>query len=383
MMKSIPYGKQSITQEDIDAVVNVLKSEFLTQGPAVEMFEKMFCEFVGCKYAVAVSNGTAALHLAALALNVKPGDKVLCTANSFVASANCVLYCGGDVEFVDIDQRNFCIDIEKLREKILSEKPGTYKGIVAVDFAGYPLNFEKISNLAREYGLWIIEDACHSLGSTFEDSNKVKVKSGSGVYSDIAVFSFHPVKHVATGEGGMIATNSPALYEKLKLIRTHGITKDPSQMSKVDGGWYYEMQELGYNYRIPDILCTLGASQLSRIESNLIRRREIAKIYERELSTYVVTPVVEQNLEHAFHLYIIQTPKRNELYEFLKQRKIFSQVHYMPIHLHPYYVKKYGQQRFPVAEKYYEQALSLPMYHSMLDEDLSFVISSIKDFFNK
>jgi UDP-4-amino-4,6-dideoxy-N-acetyl-beta-L-altrosamine transaminase len=379
-MNTIPYGRQNITQEDIDSVVDVLKSDFLTQGPAVEKFEAMFCEFIGCKYAVAVTNGTAALHLAAMALGVKPGDKVLCTTNSFVASANCVLYCGGDIEFVDINNSNFCMDLNLLEEKIKAAPKGSYKGIIAVDFAGYPMNFEALSKIAKAHGLWVIEDACHALGATFKDSKGVIQKSGNGVFADIAVSSFHPVKHIATGEGGMIATNDLELYNKLKLIRTHGITKDPKAMSQVDGGWYYEMQELGFNYRISDILCTLGASQLKRIESNLKRRREIARKYSEELKGIVGIPQVEEGLDHAYHLYVIQTEKRKELYEFLKSKGVYPQVHYIPIHTQPFYVEKYGKQTFKAAESYYSKALSIPMYHSLTDEDQQVVIKSIKEF---
>ncbi|MDD4975388.1 MAG: UDP-4-amino-4,6-dideoxy-N-acetyl-beta-L-altrosamine transaminase [Bacteriovorax sp.] len=379
-MKAIPYGRQSVTQEDINAVVEVLNSDFLTQGPAVENFEKKFSQFVGCKYAVAVTNGTAALHLAAMALNVGSGDKVLCTTNSFVASANCVRYCGGEIEFVDIDAKNFCIDIDLLEKKLRSSPPKTYKGIVAVDFAGYPVDFERIQKIALEFGLWVIEDACHALGANFIDSKGIKQHSGNGVYADIAVFSFHPVKHIATGEGGMVTTNNPAIYEKLKLLRTHGITKDPSLMSQSDGGWYYEMQELGFNFRISDILCALGSSQLTRIETNLARRREIALAYEKGLEGLEITPLIEKNKEHGYHLYVIQTPRRKELYEYLKARNIFTQVHYIPIHVQPYYKNRYGEQSLNVAESYYSQALSLPMYHSMSDDDLNFVINSIREF---
>lgn len=382
-MKNIPYGRQEITEEDIKAVVDVLKSDFLTQGPAVEAFEKAFCQFVGCEFAVAVTNGTAALHLAALALDVKPGDKVLCTTNSFVASSNCVLYCGGDIEFVDINPKNYCIDIELLEKKIAASPAGTYKGIIAVDFAGYPINFEKIQAIAKKNNLWIIEDACHALGASFTDSRGIVQKSGNGVYADIAVSSFHPVKHIATGEGGMIATNNPKLYEKLKLLRTHGITKDPGLMGKSDGGWYYEMQALGLNYRISDILCTLGASQLGRMNANLARRKEIAATYERELKDLGITPSLEAGLEHAYHLYVLQTDQRKELYDYLKSKNIFSQVHYIPIHTQPYYIEKYGLQKLEKAENYYSKALSIPMYHSMTDESLNFVIKSIKDFFKK
>lgn len=379
---NIPYGKQLITDEDINAVVEVLKSDFLTQGPMVERFERDFCNYIGCKYAVAVTNGTAALHLAALALNVKPGDKVLCTTNSFVASANCVLYCGGDIEFVDINTKNFCIDIDLIENKLAQAPKGTYKGIIAVDFAGYPVDFEKIKRLADKYGVWVLEDACHAIGAEFKDSKGQYQKSGNGVYADISVYSFHPVKQVATGEGGMITTNNPALYEKLKLLRTHGITKDPKEFKKNDGGWYHEMHELGFNYRISDILCALGVSQLSRINENIARRRKIAEIYSKELKTGLsfATPEVPEEIRHAYHLYIIQSEKRLELYNYLREHKIFAQVHYIPISTQPFYVEKYGKISMPKAESYYQKALSLPMYHSMSDAELEYVIGKVNSF---
>jgi len=381
MKNVIPYGRQSITEEDIKAVVDVLQSDFLTQGPQVELFEKQFSEFINCPYSVAVTNGTAALHLAALALGVKPGDKVLCTANSFVASANCVVYCGGDVEFVDIDPINFCIDIKLVEEKIKAKPAGYYKGIVAVDFAGYPVDFEKLRNLADQNKLWIIEDACHALGGEFKNSKGEMHKCGSGKYADISVFSFHPVKHIATGEGGMITTQSKVLYEKLLLLRSHGITKTPEKMSKFDGGWYYEMQTLGFNYRISDILCALGLSQLRRIKPNIQRRQEIAKKYSQELKDVVTVPQVETDNHHAYHLYVIQTTKRDELYKILKEKNIFTQVHYIPIYQQPYYVQRYGEIHQPIAEAYYKKALSLPMYHSLSDTDQNYVIDTIKGFF--
>lgn len=379
---NIPYGRQSITDEDIASVIEVLKSDFLTQGPSVELFEKKFAEYIGAKYAVAVTNGTAALHLAAMALDVGPGHKVLCTTNSFVASSNCVLYCGGEIEFVDIDSKNYCLDLDMLEKKLKSSPKGTYKGIVAVDFAGYPVNFERLKKIADDNGLWVIEDACHAVGATFVDSKGTLNFSGNGKYADIAVFSFHPVKHVATGEGGMITTNDPALYEKLKLLRTHGIIKNPSKISKVDGGWYYEMKELGFNYRISDILCALGVSQLSRIHSNLEARRKIAERYSKELAGVVQVPVVENNLGHAYHLYVIQAQNRTELYNYLKANQIYCQVHYIPIHKQPYYVKRYGDQTLESAEKYYSQALSLPMYHSLTEEQQTYVIEKVKAFYS-
>ncbi|MEQ1664876.1 MAG: UDP-4-amino-4,6-dideoxy-N-acetyl-beta-L-altrosamine transaminase, partial [Bdellovibrionales bacterium] len=337
-MKPIPYGRQQITEEDKRAVISALESDFLTQGPMVDEFEKKFSQFVGANYAVAVTNGTAALHLAALALGVKPGDKILVTPNSFVASANCIRYCGGDVEFIDIDSTSYCIDLNLIEKKLAQAKPGTYKGIVAVDFAGYPLDSEKLRKIADKFGLWIIEDACHAVGAEFKNSQNNWVKTGSGSYADITAFSFHPVKHVATGEGGLLTTARPDLYEKLRQLRSHGIERDTAKMNENHGGWYYEMQNLGYNYRIPDLLCALGVSQLSRISTNLKRRREIAAIYSSELKDCpIALPAAPEEIRHAYHLYVIQTEYRKKLYEYLRENKILAQVHYVPIYKHPYY----------------------------------------------
>jgi dTDP-4-amino-4,6-dideoxygalactose transaminase len=254
-MKPISYGKQEITEEDIKIVNDVLRSDFLTQGPAVAEFEKKFAEYVGAKYAVAVSNGTAALHLCALAIGVVPGQKVIATPITFAASSNCILYCGGEVEFVDIDPESFCMDYNKVKALLEKSPKGTYSGMVPVDFAGYPVDLEKFHDLAKEHGLWIIEDACHAPGGAFLDSKNKWQKCGNSEFADLAIFSFHPVKHIASGEGGMITTNNPELYNKLIMLRTHGITKDPLLMEEVSpGGWYYEMQVLGYNYRMPDML---------------------------------------------------------------------------------------------------------------------------------
>lgn len=380
-MSVIPYGRQTITEEDKKVVLSVLESDFLTQGPWVEKFEKSVAQFIQAKHAVAVTNGTAALHLAAMALGVKAGDKVIVTANTFAASANCIRYCGGDVEFADIDKDNYCLDLALL-EKKLQANPGTYKGIVCVDFAGYPVDFEKLRKIADKHSLWIIEDACHALGAQFKNSQGEMVFSGNSRYAEASVFSFHPVKHIATGEGGMITTSNDKLYAQLLKLRTHGITKDSSLFEfPSDGGWYYEMQELGFNYRISDILCALGASQMTRIEENLRRRREIAKRYDKELQgTGLILPVVENDRLQAYHLYVVQSEKRNDLYNHLRENGVYPQVHYIPVHRLPYYRELYGEISLPVAEKYYSRALSLPMYHGMTDDEQTRVISVIKSF---
>jgi UDP-4-amino-4,6-dideoxy-N-acetyl-beta-L-altrosamine transaminase len=382
MSRIIPYGKQEITEDDIAAVVKCLRSDYLTQGPVVTEFESAFAKFIGAKYAVAVNNATSALHLSAMALNVTQGQKILCTPNTFVASSNCILYCDGDVEFVDINPQTFCMDLDKLEEKLKAQKKGYYSGVVAVDFAGYPMDFERLRKLADQYELWIIEDACHAPGAKFKNQNGHWSKSGDCAFADLAVFSFHPVKHIATGEGGMITTNSTKLYEKIKLLRTHGIVKNPQELSSADG-WWMEMKSLGMNYRMPDILCALGLSQLSRIEKNLCRRKEIAARYDNLLTKDVAVPYRPETVDHAFHLYVIQTDKRKELYEYLKSKGILTQVHYIPIYKQPYYIEKYGPQSLVNTENYYDRTLSLPMYHALTEADQLFVINQINQFYSE
>jgi UDP-4-amino-4,6-dideoxy-N-acetyl-beta-L-altrosamine transaminase len=379
----IPYGRHHITDEDIQAVVEILRGPFLTQGPTVGEFEKAFAKFIGSKHAIAINNATSALHLCALALGVKPGQKVLCTPNTFVASSNCVLYCGGDVEFVDIDPQTFCMDLKLLEKKLASAPKGTYSGVVAVDFAGYPMDFKTLRSITNKYGLWVIEDACHAPGAEFQDSQTGKwVRSGDGQFADLSTFSFHPVKHLTTGEGGMITTNSDELAHKIRQLRTHGITKDPKEMSENHGGWYMEMQSLGFNYRLPDLLCALGLSQLQRMDENLKSRRHIARRYDEALKDLPLkTPAAPDHVRNAYHLYVIQTEKRKELYDFLKTKGIYCQVHYIPIYTQPYYVQKYGRQSMPAMDKYYSQCLSLPMYHSMTEAEQNTVIAEIRGFF--
>ena len=396
----IPYGRQSISDEDIQAVIEVLKSDYLTQGPSIAAFENAFAEYVGAKYAIAVSNGTTALHLGALALGVKKGTKVITTPITFVASANCVKYGEGEVYFADIDPTTFLIDVEKVRILLEASPKGTYSGIIPVDFAGYPVNTEELRKLADEYGLWIIEDACHAPGGSFIDSKGNTVKCGDGQYVDLTVFSFHPVKHIACGEGGMITTNNKALYEELLLLRTHGITKDPSKFKNVNtsinstlntqhstleiGGWYYEMQTLGYNYRLSDMQAALGLSQLKRANEGVLKRNGIAATYDKAFASIsgIKIPKRANNIEHAFHLYVIQVEDRLGLYNFLKENGIYAQVHYVPVHTMPYYQtlgNKFGD--YPIAETYYAHCLSLPMYPSLTDEEQDFVIGTIETYF--
>ena len=380
----IPYGHQYISEEDIQVVVDVLRSDYLTCGPKIPEFEEAFRHYVGNpQYACAVCNGTAALHLACMALGVHQGSKVIVTSMTFAASANCVRYCGGDVTFCDIDPQTYLMDIDRLRD-ILSVSPkGTYQGIIAVDFAGYPLNMEEFRKVADEYGCWLIEDACHAPGAYFIDSKGEKQLTGNSRFADVTVFSFHPVKHITTGEGGMVVTNRKDVYDSVVLNRTHGITRDTEKMEKCDGGWYYEMMELGFNYRITDIQAALGISQLKRAGQNVERRRQLARQYNEAFRdvTGVKTPYEAGNVCHAYHLYVIQVENRKGLYDFLRSQGIYAQVLYYPLHLMPYYRQLgTGMGDCPVSEGYYRHCLALPMFPTLSDEQQQYVIQKVKEF---
>jgi UDP-4-amino-4,6-dideoxy-N-acetyl-beta-L-altrosamine transaminase len=393
----IPYGKQNITEEDIQAVAKALKGDFLTQGPTILEFEKAFANYIGCDYAVAVSNGTAALHLSALALGVQDDDKVITTPITFAASANCIRYCGGEVVFSDIDSDTYLLDINKVEALLKASPKGTYKGIVPVDFAGRAVNLEAFRKLADEYGLWILEDSCHSPGGYFVDSKGEKQKCGNGNYADLAIFSFHPVKHIATGEGGMITTNDEKLYKKLLELRTHGITRDVASFKNSvefavgqeveEGanypGWYMEMQHLGYNYRFTDFQAALGISQLSRADKGIERRRAIAKKYADSFANKSYISGQSGFVEgHAYHLYVLEVENRIGLYNYLREHKIFAQIHYIPCHLMPYY-KEQGWKEGDMtnAENYYKHCISLPMYPTLTVEEQDFVIEKIIQFY--
>ncbi|MGB0933374.1 MAG: UDP-4-amino-4,6-dideoxy-N-acetyl-beta-L-altrosamine transaminase [Lishizhenia sp.] len=393
MIQPIPYGRQHITQEDIDAVVDTLKSDYLTQGPKIKEFEEAFAKYVGSQYAVAVSNGTAALHLCTMALNVKERDKIITTPITFAASANCVRYCGGEVVFGDIDSTTYLLDISSVRTLLEASPKGTYKGIIPVDFAGRAVELEKFRSLANEFGCWIIEDACHAPGGYFIDSKGTQQNCGNGQFADLAIFSFHPVKHIASGEGGMITTNDKALYERLQVLRTHGIVKNDEQYkNSIDfaggtdsyPGWYMEMQELGYNYRITDFQAALGYSQLKRADQGILRRREIAENYfsafkEKEFIKGQ-SGVVDG---HAYHLYVIEVENRLSLYNYLRKHNIFAQIHYIPCHLMPYYRAigwKDGDRS--KSETYYKHCISLPMYPTLSEDEQEFVINKIVEFYN-
>jgi len=377
MSFKIPYGRQHITQADKQAVLETLDHDFLTQGPKVQEFEEQFAEYVGSRYAVAVSNGTAALHLSALALGVNESSNVITTPITFSASANCVRYCGGHVWFADIALNTALIDIQKVEELIQSKPEGFFSGIIPVDFAGLPVDLERLRQVADKHGLWILEDACHAPGGYFIDSKEQKQFCGNGNFADLSIFSFHPVKHIACGEGGMITTNQKELYEKLLRLRTHGITKSPDLMQENHGGWYYEMIELGYNYRLPDILASLGISQLNRANEGLKKRQEIAKKYDEAFQNNPkIRPLyLPKNINHAFHLYVVQVNNRLEVYNHLHKNGVFAQIHYIPVHTLPYYQRLGNSPKsLPNAETYYEKCISLPMYPTLSGQEQKFII---------
>lgn len=385
----IPYGKQFISDEDTKAVVEALHSDFLTQGPRIAEFEKNFAAYIGCKYAVAVSNGTAALHLPLLAIGLKEGDRIITTPITFAASANAARYCGAEVYFADIDRDTYVISAESVKKLLEKHPKGYFKAIVPVDFGGYPVDLEEIKKLADEYGLFVLEDACHSPGGYFTDSKGVKQNCGNGTYADAAAFSFHPVKHIASGEGGIITTNNEELYKKLMILRTHGITKENMIMdfpeSDKQGMWYYEMQHLGYNYRITDIQAALANSQLTRANEGIKRRHEIAAKYRSAFEGKGINMQRDEATHfNAYHLFIIEVKDRKGLYDFLKDNGIFAQIHYVPVHLMPYY-KQFGWKEgdFPNAEDYYKHCISLPMYPTLSNEEQDYVIKKVLEFNGK
>ena len=394
-MNPIPYGRQNITEEDLQAVRETLLSDYLTQGPKIAEFEIEFAKYVGAKYAVAVSNGTAALHLNALALDVKPGDKVITTPITFAASANCVRYCGGEVIFADIDPSTYLLDINHVRTLLEKDIKREIKGIIPVDFAGRAVDLEAFRALADEFGLWIIEDSCHSPGGYFIDSQGNHQHCGNSKFADLAIFSFHPVKHIASGEGGMITTNDEVLYKKLLALRTHGIVKQDDLYtntaefaSGVEGAtiypaWYMEMQMLGYNYRITDFQAALGLSQLKRADNGLGERRRIAKKYKNSFEGASFILGQSGWLEgHAYHLYIIEVKNRLGLYNHLRENKIFAQIHYIPCHLMPYYKSSgWKEGDMPQAEKYYKLCISLPIFPTLSEDEQDFVIQNVLSFY--
>lgn len=392
----IPYGRQSIDDADIEAVVKVLKSDYLTTGPAVEAFEKKVADYVGAKYAVAVSNGTAALHVACLAAGIGEGDEVITTPITFAASANCVLYCGGTPVFADIDPDTYNISPEELEKKITSRT----KAIIPVHYTGQPCDMDAILEIAHKHDLLVVEDGAHALGAVYKGK-----KIGS--IADMTCFSFHPVKPVTTGEGGMIVTDNEELYRRLVLYRSHGITRDKDMMQQYEeqlqqssdpalqeaadmlrgdvidpGGWYYQQLELGYNYRITDISCALGASQMDKLDRFLERRRQIAKKYDEAFADIpqIKTPWQQEGCQSGWHLYMIQTMERSrrEVFDGLRQAGIGVNVHYIPVYRHPYYQRNgYAGVHCLNAEAFYERAISLPIFPGLTGQQQDYVIEHV------
>lgn len=379
----ISYGRQSISEEDIAAVVAVLRSDYLTQGPVVAQFEAAVCEYTGAAHAVAVNSGTAALHVACRALGLGPGDVLWTTPVTFVASANCALYCGAEIDFVDIDPQTYTMSVPALAEKLArAQLNGRLpKIVVPVHMCGLSCDMEAIATLSEQYGFAIIEDACHAIGGRYQD-----ITIGSCRYADITVFSFHPVKTITTGEGGMAMTNNRELAEKMRLLRSHGITRDEQHMTnQPEGPWYYEQIELGYNYRMTDFQAALGMSQLSRLDDFIARRNAIAQRYDAELAGLALAPQARTTQGYsAFHLYVVQldlkrlNKTRLDVVSDLQHNGILTNVHYIPVHLQPWY-RRLGFQPgdFPQAEHYYQAALSLPIYPDLLPEQQDWVVGRL------
>lgn len=381
----IPYGKQDISEEDIQSVVDVLKSDFLTQGPMVPAFEKAVTDYCGAKYAFAVNSATSALHIACLALEVGHGDIVWTSPITFVASANCALYCGASVDFVDIDARTYNMSVEKLKEKLeLAEKNGKLpKVVIPVHLSGQSCEMREIHALSKQYGFKIIEDASHAIGAKY-----LNEPVGNCKYSNICVFSFHPVKIITTGEGGMCVTNDTELATRMNRFRSHGIVRHPSEMTKLpDGPWYYQQITLGYNYRMTDIHAALGLSQMKKIDQFIQARHLISDKYNQELckENWIELPWQHPDTYSALHLFIIRV-KRDikgithlQLFERLRNAGILVNLHYIPVYKHPYYEKLgiYRDIDFPNAESYYQQAISIPMYSSLSESDLNYVVKHL------
>lgn len=370
--KMIPYGRQTIEEDDIQAVVDVLRSDYLTTGPKISEFEKMVADYVGAKYAVAISNGTSALHAACFAAGIQAGDEVITTPLTFAASTNCVLYCGGTPVFADVDPKTYNIDPEDIRRKITDKT----KAIIAVHLAGQPCDMDEIHKIAKEHNLLVIEDGAHALGSVYK-GKKV------GTLSDMTTFSFHPVKPITTGEGGMIVTDNEEFYKKMMLFRSHGITRDENLMTRNDGPWFYQQLDLGYNYRITDIQCALGCSQMKKLDRFLSRRKEIVARYNEAFADCenIVMPYQLPETESGWHLYIVQVKNcdRRKVFEALREQGIAVNVHYIPVYMHPYYQEHgYKEIHCRKAEEVYSHIISLPLYPTLTEEQQEFVIQGIK-----
>ena len=371
----LPYGRQIIDDDDITTVVEALRSDWLTTGPAVERFETDVCTFIGAKHGIAVCNGTAALHTAMHALGIGPGDEVIAPPMTFAATANCILYQGGMPVFADVDPNTLLIDPEAVEAAIT---PRT-KAIIGVDYAGQPCEWDALRAIADRHGLALVADACHALGAEYKGRK-------AGTLADISVFSFHPVKHITTGEGGMCLTDNPALAQKMRVFRNHGITTTASQREQA-GGWFYEMTVLGYNYRITDIQCALGSSQLKKLPEWIAKRNALARNYNAAFSGTTVRPLSLRNdTLHAYHLYVVRVPERNRMFGLLRESGIGANVHYVPIHLHQYYQEKLGTQEgiCPIAEAAYKEILTLPLWPGMTNADMkkveNAILCTVRDF---
>ena len=383
----ISYGKQHVDQKDIQSVLKVLKSNWITQGPNVKKFENVLKKKFKAKFCVAVSNGTAALHLAGLCLGWRPGDIVITTPMSFLATSNCIIYSGAIPVFVDIDSSNYNIDLQKLEKKIKHFKKNKkkVKSIIATDYAGSPCDWKKLKKISTKYGLTLINDNCHAIGATYQGNRGYAVK-----YADLVTHSYHAVKNITTGEGGAILTNNRNFEKKLQILRSHGVTRDRTKMNFDHGPWYYEMQELGYNYRITDFQCALGISQLNKLNKFIKKRKKIAKIYDNAFSkTEIITiPKVNNGDNHAYHIYPLLINfnelriKKKIFFKKMLKNNISLQVHYIPIHLQPYYKRKFKYKigDFPVAEKFYENEVSLPIYYSLKENEVYKIIKLVKKY---
>lgn len=376
----LPYGQQWLDDDDITAVIKVLKGDFITQGPAILDFENKVATYVGAKYSVAFTNGTAALHAACFAAGIGQGDEVITTPITFLASSNCVLYQDATPIFVDIDPNTYNIDPAKIEEHINSDT----KAIIAVDFTGQPVEIDRISQIAKQHNLVLIQDAAHSLGADYAD-RKI------GAWADMTMFSFHPVKHVTTGEGGVIVTDNEHYYRKLIQFRSHGMTKDPDELLKDEGPWYYEMQSLGYNYRMTDMQAALGASQMNKLDSFVHRRREIVEKYNEAFADLpgLILPYQHPNAHSSWHLYVTRwlpeyfDATRKDIFEDLRDLNIGVHVHYIPVYLQPYYQELgYAKGLCPIAEQYYSTAITLPMFPKMTDQDIDDVINAVKSVYS-
>jgi UDP-4-amino-4,6-dideoxy-N-acetyl-beta-L-altrosamine transaminase len=379
----IPYGKHNISEEDINSVVDILKSNFLTQGPIVPEFEKGIANYCGVKYSIAVNSATSALHLACLALGVKKGDWVWTSPISFVASANCAVYCGANVDFVDIDQNTYTMSASCLEHKLNQAKLNNClpKVVIPVHLCGQSCDMSSIYNLSKKFGFKIIEDASHAIGGKYKNE-----PIGNCKFSDITVFSFHPVKIITCGEGGMAVTNNESYYSIMQRLRSHGITRDPNEMTHPpDGSWYYQQIDIGYNYRLTDIQAALGLSQLKRLDEFVARRHEIAKKYDELLKDLdLILPKQSDDSHSSYHLYVIRVKKgkkidRKELFERLRVNGIMVNVHYIPIYHHPFYKKfEYDINNFPESESYYSEAISIPIYYGLENDEIDYIVDKIK-----